>query len=79
MGEWDRNAITGSPDFSVNQQVLFTGDWNSVEISGLILREFGLFTTGTALNGSLWAREAFPAITFNGTNELRVENNIEVS
>ena len=79
VSERDRNEITGSPDFSTARKVIFTGDFNSVEMSGTQLREFGLFTTGLGANvGSSWLREAFGSIIFDGTNELQVQATIDL-
>jgi hypothetical protein len=78
INEWKRFGLTGSPDFTTNRKVTFTGDLNSVQASGLILSEFGLISSGTALTGSNWTRETLGSITFDGTNELRVEYSLEV-
>lgn len=78
LSETDRNTITGSPDFSTVRKVGFQGDFNSVEMSGTHLTEFGLFTTGLAAEtGSTWLREAFGSIVFDGTNELQIVVNLE--
>jgi hypothetical protein len=50
-------------------------DWNSVEMSGTQLREFGQ-STGSNISGAVWTRTNIPAITFDGTNELRIEEAI---
>lgn len=49
-------------------------------MSGISLTEFGLFdqASGTGFPGSLWQREGFGAITFDGTNELQILTSIEV-
>lgn len=75
-----RFEITGSPDFSQSRKALFTGDLNSVQASGLILKEFGLFNvSGTAFPGSTWSREALTgSIVADGTLELRFESAIEI-
>ncbi len=72
-----RKAPT-SLDFSTSQKVTFTVDYNSVDISGLVLTEFGMFTSGAAETGSLWNREGFSSVTFDGTNELQVQLTYEV-
>jgi len=38
-----RNIITGSPNFTQARKVTFTADFNSVQMSGLSMTEFGLF------------------------------------
>jgi len=72
-----RVAITGSPDFTTVRKVTFTGDYNSTQLSGLNLTEFGLFASGAQLIGSTYLREAFTAVTFDGTNELNLNATIE--
>lgn len=73
----DRQVFT-STDTSTTYEVKWTGDWNSVEMSGIQLREFGVVGSGTGTTGSMWTRTSIPAITFNGTNELRIESKITV-
>lgn len=72
----DRNAITGSADISVLRTTGFTADFNSVEMSGTNLREFGLFNLSSG--GTLWQREGFAAVNFDGTNELQIIITLEV-
>jgi len=67
-----RNIITGSPDFSEARKTGFQADFNSVEMSGVALTEFGLYISGPVNVGSVWFREAFGSVTFDGTNELQV-------
>ena len=69
---------TGSPNYLTAQKVTFRGDRNSVQMSGLSLTEFGLFQSGASSTGSLWAREAFAGITFDGTNELALIFSVQV-
>lgn len=73
----DRQSVT-STNGSTAYKIKWTGDWNSVEMSGIQLREFGLCISGATTTGSIWSRAGLPAITFNGTNELRIEENWEV-
>lgn len=75
--EEDRQAFTATAYPSTNK-VKFTGDWNSVEMSGLELTEFGIAKSGAALIGSIYSRTSLPQITFDGTNELRIEETWEV-
>ena len=77
---WDRQAIT-SVNGSTTYKVKWIGDWNSVELSGTTntLREWGMCINGPAQTGSMWSRTAMPsALTFEGTTELRIEENWEV-
>jgi len=80
INEIIRQPITGSPDFTTNRKVSFQGDFNSVQMSGLHLTEFGLFNIGSAdtLTGSTWQREGFGSVVFNGTNELQITTTLEV-
>jgi len=72
-----RALITGSPDFTTARKVTFQGDYNSVQMSGISLTEFGLFNSGASNIGSIWLRESFPAVTFDGTIELQISTTIE--
>ena len=56
----------------------FQGDWNSVEMSGNTLSEFGLAGSLTGTTGSIWTKNTFAGIVFDGINELRIESSIEV-
>lgn len=74
----DRQAVT-STDNTTAYKVKWTGDWSSVEMSGTQpIREFGITISGPTTTGSMWSRVGFPAITFDGTNELRVEETWEM-
>jgi len=77
-GEVQRIAITGSPNFSTERKVGFQADFNSIIISGITLSEFGLIASGVALTGSIWQREAFGSIAFDGSNELQIITTLEV-
>lgn len=77
IGATDRQTVT-STDLSVPQKVSWQGDWNSVEMSGLSLTEFGMIPSGAGLTGSIWSRTNLPAIIFDGTNELRISETWEV-
>jgi len=79
QNEWTRFALTGSPDFTTARKVTFIGDLNSVQASGLILKEWAVMASGAALTGSVWQREMLNgSIVFDGTIELRIEDTIEI-
>ena len=81
VNEFARFGLLGSPDFTTSRKVTFTGDISSASASGLILKEFGLFTSGPALVGSTWARETIAnggSVVFDGTVEGRIQYTIEV-
>ena len=67
----DGQALTGS-DISTIYKIKFTGDWTSTEMSGLSLTEYGI-KSGVGLTGSLWSRNGFAPITFDGNTEMRIE------
>lgn len=81
----DRNTLT-TIDNETTFKIKYTGDWNSVRISGLginpnpfALREWGLCINKPGTTGSMWSRTAMPtAITFDGTTELRIDETWEV-
>ena len=73
----DRQAVTAT-DGSTAYKVKWTGDWNSVTMSGLQLSEFGVCISGPGTTGSMWSRAGLPSIEFDGTNELRIEETWEV-
>jgi len=77
VAETDRNAFT-STDFTTAQQFTFDADYNSVEMSGTLLKEFGVFPSGPATTGSLWQREGLSSVTFDGSNELKIEITWEI-
>ena len=77
----DRQAIT-SAGSDTEYKAKWTGDWNSVEISGTALQDFqewGMCINKAGVTGSMWSRTALPnVISFDGTTELRIEENWEV-
>ena len=73
----DRQLVT-STDILTSYKTKWQGDWSSVEVSGLQLKEFGVCGSSSTTTGSMWSRVTFPAITFDGTNELRIEETWEV-
>ena len=80
IAERDRVAVTGSPDFGESRKITLQGDFNSLQMSGITLTEFGLFNeaSGTGFPGSIWLREGFGSIVFDGTNELQISTSLEV-
>lgn len=78
IAESGTRAIPTSTDISTAQEVTYTIDYNSLVMSGLSLTEFGMFTESAATTGSLWNREAFDAINFDGTNELQIQLTYQV-
>lgn len=78
IGEAKRTAITGSPDFTTTYQVEFQADFNSIQMSGINLSEYGFISSGAFQIGSIWQREAFGSVAFDGTSELQLLANFEV-
>ena len=80
VSERNRTQITGSPNFTTAQKVSFQADFNSVQMSGISLTEIGLFNqaSGTGFPGSVWLREAFGSVVFDGGNELQILTTLEV-
>lgn len=73
VAEKNRAYLT-SNDFSTNQKMTTISDFSSTTMSGIALREFGWINTATSGTGSLWNYECFAnSITFDGTNDLRVQ------
>ena len=74
IAETDRNLFTGgSVDYATPKEVSMQADWNSIDMSGLKITEFGVFNTSGTTTGSVFAREAFNSINFDGTNELQIQ------
>jgi len=59
-------------------KVTWVTDFDSVTMSGIILREFGFFNNATLGSGDMFNRESVADVTFDGTNELQVELEFEV-
>ena len=67
---------TSYPDYSETDVIKFLADWNTVQLSGLSIREAALFQSGA---GSTAIQKVhFPAITFTGSEELQVEVDVKV-
>lgn len=60
-----------------SKKVKWETNWNSVEMSGIQLSEFGL-SSGSEPTGSIMSKTTFPSLEFNGSNELKVETVWEV-
>ena len=77
--EFNRIAITGSPNFATNQVVSFQADLNSVTASGLILRQFGLFSTAGSNTGSVYdINQLNGSVVCDGTIELQFVSSIQI-
>lgn len=58
--------------YPTSYKTKWQADWNSVEMSGIQLTEYGI-GSGIDAIGSVWSRTSIPSLTFDGTNELRIE------
>lgn len=63
-----RVFASGGVDVSTPQQVTFTADFTSTELSGLTIRELAVKESG----GTYWSADGFPGVTFNGNVEMQV-------
>ncbi len=77
QNEFDRQSMT-STNVNTLYKITWQGDWNSVELSGTTIYQFGIQPSGVALTGSIFSKTNFPGILFNGTNELRIEEVWEI-
>jgi len=73
-----RASVTDGASYPSQRIIGFQGDFPSNQISGLTLREFGLFSESGLNVGSAWQRESFNGVTFDGTSELQVYSTVEV-
>lgn len=71
VSEIGTRITLGSADISASQEVTWTLNYGATTLSGLQFREFGAFigSSGTGM----YNREAFPAVTFDGSNELQIQ------
>lgn len=67
--EFERNLYS-TTDLVTAKQVTFVTDWSPVEVSGLVLKEHGMFTTGsTMLNREVLAG----SLVLTGDEELQIQ------
>ena len=72
LNYFDRNQVTGgSVDFTTNQELTMTFDFNSSELSGLTLGQFGVFIEDSG--GKAWSVQNVQNQTFDGNQELQVQ------
>lgn len=74
----DRVDYTTRDHLTNARRVTWTWDRSSTNLSGTNVREFGVFHTSGIATGSLWNREGFAPITFDGSSELQIEITFEV-
>ena len=74
-GSWA--VLLTSKTYPSSNKITFQADANSVQMSGLQLREFGIIS-GLNATGSIYDRTVIPALTFDGTNEIQVQTTWEI-
>jgi len=75
--EFTRQAID-TTDASTPRFVEYTTTFSAQSVSGLAFTEFGIFSSGATTSGTMWNREAFQAISFDGTTELQISVELEI-
>lgn len=76
--EVSRTSLTSGSIDIITHKIDYVADWNSVTMSGITLRELGMFTDSSDNTGSLWNREGFTGVSFDGSNELQVQLKYEI-
>jgi len=72
LAESDRNMINVY-DTSVGSQITLVANFSPAELSGTILKEFGVFTTGSEM---LNREVLVGSVVFDGENELQIQQTI---
>ena len=71
-----------SRSISTTKEVAYIFDWNSVEMSGLKISEFGIsngsIATAQSVSGTMWTRDIINTITFDGTSEIQIQLTLQV-
>lgn len=62
-----------SRDISTQKEVTFVSDFGATTLSGLSVKEFGVQKSGA----TLFNREGFGAVVFDGTSELQISVTFE--
>jgi len=70
--EFDRNQINTN-DLSTTEQVTMIANWSPNDISGCVLKEFGVFTAGSQM---LNREVTTGSLVFDGEQELQVQQTI---
>ena len=67
--EFDRNQVNIN-DLSTTEQITMIANWSPSDISGCILKEFGMFTAGSQM---LNREVTTGSLVFDGEQELQVQ------
>ncbi len=71
--EFDRNQVNIN-DLSVNEKITMISNWSPNDISGCIMKEFGVFTS---IGSQMLNREVMAgSIIFDGESELQIQQTI---
>jgi len=69
--EVERNQID-TTDFGTNEQVTLIANWSPTDISGAIVKEVGVFNSGTG--GAMSSRNVLTgSLVFDGEQELQIQ------
>ena len=72
INETDRASFS-STDITTSRETTFISDFNSLEMSGTTLKEFGVYSSVASGVGLCWSREGFTGVEFDGTNEVQIQ------
>ena len=66
-------------DIGTQKQVTYTFDYSSITLSGLLVKEFGIRTSGGGLgSGTFFNIDNSTAVQYDGTNELQLQVTFQV-
>ncbi len=73
VSEFDRNLID-TYDLTTSEKVTMIANWSPQDISGCIMKEYGVFTTGSAMLN----REVLTgSLVFDGEQELQIQQTFQ--
>jgi len=73
VSQFDKNQIDTN-DFNTAEQVTMVANWSPTDISGCVLKEFGVSTAGNVLLN----REVLAgSLVFDGEQELQIQQTIQ--
>lgn len=76
LTEYDRNIMT-EKNTSASYTINYIADFNSSEVSGATITEYGLYSAGTA--GSMFNRQVIGSLLFDGDSELQIQCSLRFS
>jgi hypothetical protein len=78
IAEIGSRSIWFTRDITTVGEVNFEFQYNSIQMSGITLKEFGLAVGSTTNAQDLWNRETIPSTLFDGSNELIIDYKLKV-